>query len=145
MTKHVGGPETHEKLIERQTRYEQLAGTGTGRMFKIIYAATAEAIGSVGYWERDWRGESVYEIGWFVIPSFQGRGIASMATAQAIAMARSEGKHRFVHAFPSVDNPASNAICRKLGFTLLGECSFEFPPGNAMQSNDWRLDLLSST
>ena len=51
------------------------------------------------------------------------------------------GKHRFVHAFPSVDNAPSNAICRKAGFTLLGERDFEYPPGHPLRSNDWRFDL----
>ncbi len=45
-TKHLGGPESHEKLAERQTRYERLADSGTGRMFKIVDAATGEAVGS---------------------------------------------------------------------------------------------------
>jgi RimJ/RimL family protein N-acetyltransferase len=44
-------------------------------------------------------------------------------------------------AYPGVDNAASNAICRKLGFTLLGAEDFEYPPGHLMRCNDWRLDL----
>jgi hypothetical protein len=67
-----------------------------------------------------------------------------MATALAIAVARSERKHRFLHAFPSVDNAPSNAICRKLGFTLVEECEFEYPPGSFMRCNDWRLDLFAN-
>jgi RimJ/RimL family protein N-acetyltransferase len=140
MTEHLGGPESHEKIVERQARYER-ADSG---IFKIVDVATGDAVGSVVYWDRTWRGEEVYEIGWSVLPAFQGRGIAGMATAQAIAMARSEGKHRFLHAFPSVDNAGSNAICRKLGFTLVEECEFEYPPGNLMHCNDWRLDLRAS-
>jgi RimJ/RimL family protein N-acetyltransferase len=77
-----------------------------------------------------------------VLPAFQGRGIARTATAQAIAAARAEQTRRFVHAFPSVDNAPSNAICRKLGFTLLGEYDFEYPKGSFMRCNDWRLDLF---
>lgn len=137
---HLGGPESAEKIAERQIRYLQ-SGSSAGRMFKIVDATTGAAVGSVGYWEREWQGEQVYEAGWMVIPAFQGRGIASAATAQAIAAAKSDGKHRFVHAFPSVDNPPSNAVCRKLGFTLLGEYDFEYPPGATMRCNDWRLDL----
>jgi RimJ/RimL family protein N-acetyltransferase len=144
MTEHLGGPESEEKLVERQARYERIQDEGTGRMFKILDQATAEASGSVGYWEKDWRDECVYEIGWMVLPDFQGRGIASAATAEAIAAARAENKHRYLHAFPSVDNPPSNAICRKLGFSLLGECDFEFPPGNLLRCNDWRLDLVAN-
>jgi RimJ/RimL family protein N-acetyltransferase len=142
MTEHLGGPESPEKIAERQARYERLADSGKGRIFRIVDAATGEAVGSVGYWERIWRDEPIYEMGWSVLPRFQGRGIAGMATAQAITAARSEGRHRFMHAFPSVDNPPSNAICRKLGFTLVEECQFEYPAGSFMQCNDWRLDLL---
>ncbi|MGZ3602907.1 MAG: GNAT family N-acetyltransferase [Ktedonobacterales bacterium] len=136
MTEHLGGPETHEQLIKRQSRYERLVDSPTDRMFKIIDEATGEAIGSVGYWERDWRGEQVYEAGWSVLPAFQGQSIAGMATAQAVARAQADGKHRFLHAFPSIDNPPSNALCHKLGFTLLGECEFEYPKGHFMRCSD---------
>jgi RimJ/RimL family protein N-acetyltransferase len=137
MTEFLGGPESPEKLADRQRRY---AEPGSG-MFKIVDAGTGEGIGSVGFWEREWRGQTVYETGWMVIPAFQGRGIAAEATRQAIALARSNGGHRYMHAFPKVENAASNAICRKLGFELLGEENFEYPPGNPIRCNDWRLDL----
>ncbi len=143
MTKHLGGPESREKIAERQGRYERLADSGKGGMFKFVEADTGVATGSVGYWEKDWRDDIVWETGWSVLPEFQGRGIAGMATAQVVEAARSERKHRFLHAFPSVDNAPSNAICRKLGFTLLEELEFEYPPGNPMRCNDWRLDLFA--
>lgn len=142
MTEHLGGPESPEKLAERQGRYERLPEAGTGRMFKIVDAATSGAVGSVGYWEKEWRGGTVYETGWSVSPAFQGRGLATVGTGLAIEAARAERKHRFLHAFPSVDNAASNAICRKLGFTLLEAVDFEYPPGSLMRCNDWRLELF---
>ncbi|MGH3082517.1 MAG: GNAT family N-acetyltransferase [Gaiellaceae bacterium] len=138
MTEHLGGPESHEKIVERQARYVK-AESG---LYKIVHEETDEGAGWVGYWDKTWREQDVHEIGWAVLPAFQGRGIAGAATAQAIAVARSEQRHRFVHAFPSVDNAPSNAICRKLGFTLLGEYDFEYPKGSFMRCNDWRLDLF---
>src|SRR5260221_358347 len=111
-------------------------------MFKIIDDATGQAVGSVGYWERTWRDETVYETGWLVLPAFHGRGIASAATALALSWAREDRKQRFVHAFPAVDNAPSNAICRKLGFTLVEEITGEYPAGSVMRCNDWRLDLF---
>jgi RimJ/RimL family protein N-acetyltransferase len=72
---------------------------------------------------------------------YQGRGIAVAATARAIELARHADKHRFMHAFPSVENAPSNAICRKLAFGLLEACEFEYPKGRFMTCNDWRLDL----
>ncbi|MFN2590929.1 MAG: GNAT family N-acetyltransferase [Actinomycetota bacterium] len=141
MTTHLGGPESTDKINERQLRYERLADSGAGRMFKIVDDSTGEGMGSVGYWDRIWHGEPVYEMGWSVLPPFQGRGVGLAATAQAISAARSDGKHRYLHAFPSVQNKPSNGICRRLGFTLLGEFDFEYPPGHALRCNDWRLDL----
>jgi RimJ/RimL family protein N-acetyltransferase len=110
-------------------------------MFKIIDTATGAAVGSVGFWTKEWRDEQIYEIGWMVVPESQGRGIAAAATKLAIELARQDGKHRFLHAFPNLDNAPSNAICRKLGFELLEACEFEFPKGHFMTCNDWRLDL----
>ena len=142
MMEHLGGPESQEQLVERQARYEQLAEPD--RMFKIVDDATGEGIGSVGYWERTMPdGEVVWETGWFVLPAFQGRGIATAATALAIEHARNDGRHRSIHAYPSVDNPPSNAICRKLGFTLVEALDVGYPPssGNMLRCNDWRLVL----
>jgi RimJ/RimL family protein N-acetyltransferase len=143
MMEHLGGPESPEKIAERQLRYERLTNPAEAGVFKVVDQQTAEPVGWVGYWERTWRDEQVYEIGWSVLPAFQGQGIAGLATAQAIDAARSAAKHRFVHAFPSVDNAPSNAICRKLGFTLVEESEFEYPPGSFMRCNDWRLDLFA--
>ena len=139
MMVHLGGPESPEKIAERQQRYEQ---PGSG-MFKIVDVPSGQGAGSVGFWEREWRGRTAYEVGWSVRPAFQGRGIAVAATSLVLARARSSGTHRFVHAFPAVDNPASNAICRRLGFTLLEECRFEYPPGRWMECHDWQLDLTT--
>jgi RimJ/RimL family protein N-acetyltransferase len=144
MTEHLGGPEPEEKIVERQGRYERIDGSGTGRMFKIVDEASGEPAGSVGYWEKGWRDETVYETGWSVLPEFQGRGIAAEATRQVIGAARAERRHRYLHAFPAVENAPSNAICRKLGFELLGAFDFEFPPGHPMRCNDWRLDLFAA-
>ena len=145
MMEHLGGPESAESIAQRQRRYQRLPGTGEGQMFKIADAATGEGLGSVGYWERESSEGLVYETGWLVLPAFQGRGAATSATAQVIARARAAGKHRFLYAYPSVDNAPSNAICRRLGFTLIRVSEYEYPPdsGNILSCNDWRLDLFA--
>ncbi len=142
MTEHLGGPESPEKLLDRQQRYAAIGGTGKGRMFKVVDVGSAEGVGSVGYWERTYADLTVWETGWSVIPEFQGRGIAAAAMRLLIEAARKDDKHRFMDAFPSIDNGPSNALCRKLGFELLGETDFEFPPGNLIHGNHWRLDLF---
>ncbi|MFJ9611330.1 GNAT family N-acetyltransferase [Kitasatospora sp. NPDC101176] len=143
MKRHVGGPETDEQLLVRHRRYLDFVPSGLGCMYRIVLLPEGEAVGTVGYGTRTWRGETVHEMGWNVLPGHQGRGIAVAAARAAVAAARREGAHRHLHAFPSVDNPASNAVCAKAGFTLLGETDFEFPPGRFMRSHDWRVDLRS--
>ena len=60
------------------------------------------------------------------------------------SVARADGRHRYLHAYPKVAHAASNAICRKAGFTLLGEVDFEYPKGVPIRCNDWRYDLHQS-
>jgi len=141
MTKHVGGPESPEKLAERQSRYEK----ADSRQYKVVVETGGEGVGWVGYWETTWHDQPVWEIGWAVIPSFQGRGVAGSATAQLIEKARAEQLHQYVHAFPTLANAPSNAICRKLGFTLLGEIDFPARQGGFVRCNDWRFGLFASS
>lgn len=141
MTRYLGGPEPPEQIRKRHRRYLAMGDSGKARMFVIVAGAERTPAGSVGYWEREGHEQTVWETGWSVLPEFQGMGLATSGTALAIERARAEGKHRYMHAYPSIDNAPSNAICRKLGFTLLGAFDFEYPPGNPMRCNDWRLDL----
>jgi len=140
MTKHLGGPESEEKIRARLGRYMAIKGSDRGMMFVIVVEPGAEAAGSIGYWVREWRGETVWEAGWSVVPELQGLGIATKALALTLEEARREPTHRSIHAFPSIDNGPSNALCRKLGFALVGECDFEYPPGNPLRCNDWLIE-----
>jgi len=140
MMAHLGGPETPEQIRKRHERYLHLPETD--HMFKVLWGPNVEAAGSIGYWEKSWRDQQVYETGWSILPAYQGHGIATKAGEMVIERARKERRHQFMHAFPSVSNAASSAICRKLGFTLIEECQVEYPPGHPLTINDWRLDLF---
>lgn len=149
MRHHVGGPEPEEKLLARHRRYLAMPETGRGCMYAILLGN--EMVGSINYHQRDWRGEQIYETGWNVLPPYQGRGIAAAAGTALIAIASEAARRpdapRHLHAFPSVGNASSNALCNRLGFTLLGACDFEYPAGSStlMRSNDWCLDLVDHT
>jgi RimJ/RimL family protein N-acetyltransferase len=132
----VGGPETAEKIADRNAKY----ATDPHQLKISVDGAPA---GWVGLWERDWHGERVYEIGWSVLPAFQGQGVAKTATRLAIAHARAieSPRPQAIHAFPNVDNAPSNGVCRAAGFTLLGETAFEYPPGHVDQCNNWRIEV----
>ncbi|GAA1604236.1 MULTISPECIES: GNAT family N-acetyltransferase [Kribbella] len=138
MTAYLGGPETPEKLRDRHRKYVDNAFTG--QMFVILTAA-GERAGSIGYWEHAEGDETVWETGWAILPEFQGRGLATEAVHEVAKVAAASGSHRTLHAYPGVANTASNALCRKAGFTALGERDFEYPKGHWMRCNDWSLDL----
>jgi RimJ/RimL family protein N-acetyltransferase len=134
---HVGGAESDKKIAKRHARY-----VDDPFQFAIVDGAAGARVGWVGFWAREWRGETVFEIGWSVLPAFHGRGLASAGAAQAVQAARAAGGAPAIHAFPAVDNVASNGVCRRVGFDLVDPAlTFEHPPGNVMVVNDWRLAL----
>ncbi|MBP0456626.1 GNAT family N-acetyltransferase [Streptomyces montanisoli] len=148
---HLGGPETDEQVLVRHRRYVGMSARSAAedRMFRVVLVpeeshAPAPSVGLVGFWEHVWQGRGMYESGWGLLAAFQGRGIAAAAARAVAEQARAQRAHRFLHAFPSVTNPGSNAVCRRAGYTLLGECAFEYPPGSMMRCNNWRLDLAAS-
>ena len=140
MTRYLGGPESPEAIEPRYRRYPT-ADPATNGLFAIVAGPEAAPVGWTGFWESEWDGELVWECGWSILPEAQGRGVATAAAALMIFEARGRRHHRRLCAFPSVDNIASDALCRALGFTCLGEVEVEYPKGSLMRSNDWHLDL----
>jgi len=143
MMKYLGGPQDPDKILQAHRRYLALAVQSKGGKFKIVFGHPSVVAGSVGYRERTWQDKVIYEMGWSVFPEHQGQGIAGRAAAVLLLRIRSEKKYRFLHAFPSVSNPQSNSICKRLGFTNVEECETEYPAGCFMRSNNWRLDLFA--
>ncbi len=139
MTEHIGGPEIAAAIERRHERYLAMTDPAEGAMFAIVLVPSGTAVGSVGYWPRDEGAGQVWETGWFVLPEFQGKGIATAATLLAVQAAW-EAVRRPVHAYPNVDNAASNAIARKVGFRLLGSQRFEYPKDHWMTCNDWVIE-----
>jgi len=143
MTAHLNGPETVEQVEDRHARYLTYRESGEARMFAVLLDGAA--VGSIGYWEVRWHERDAWETGWFVLPEAQGRGVAARALALLIddARARSDESRRHVLvAFPGVDNPASNAVCLRAGFTHIGSMTEVFR-GQALEMNEWALDLAT--
>jgi len=141
MMEHLGGAETADQIARRHERYLHEPSTERGGMFTITLRADSAVVGTIGFWATTWQGELVYEAGWMVLPEYAGRGIATLAASMIVARASAEPQYRSLHAFPSVSNLASNAVCRKAGFTNRGECTFEYPKKHFMQCNDWCVEL----
>ena len=135
MMEHINGPLSAEQA--RETLERQLADD----VWSYVIATDDGDAGSVVLWTND-RGES--EIGWMVLPPFQGRGLGKAATAELLARADRDGRWGGIHAFPAVTNGASNAICRSLGFDLVApELEFEFS-GQTLVCNHWRREPQDS-
>ncbi|MGO4680616.1 GNAT family N-acetyltransferase [Microbacterium sp. 2MCAF23] len=136
MTAHLVATESAEELEQRHLRY--LKDDLPGRMLVIVDGS--ESVGTIGYWETLEGGEVVWETGWGVLPAYQGRGFAGLALQELLAIVRDDGRHDEIHAYPSVDNEPSNALCRRAGFTLRATRRFPFR-GEELLSNDWALAL----
>jgi len=138
MTRFIGGPEADDKIAARHERYLD-ADPETNGLFTILVGQ--EPVGWVGFWESAWGGAAEWECGWHVLGEHQGRGVAGAAARLLLDEARTRDRHRFVDAFPAVDNVASNALCRRLGFRDLGDAEVEYPKGSMMRARHWRFDL----
>src|SRR5260370_39696086 len=113
MMAHLGGPETAEQLATRHRRYVEAANLDSTYVFSIIVDPGHLPVGQVAFWERSWREEAVFEMGWSVVPEFHGHGIGSRGAGLAPAPARQTRQDRVLHGFASVDNAAPNPVCRE--------------------------------
>ncbi|MWB97249.1 GNAT family N-acetyltransferase [Agromyces seonyuensis] len=138
MTRHLGGPETAEQVLDRHERYLRYWQTGEAQMYRIdVDGAPA---GGIGFWQVEHDGEPAYETGWEVEPAFHGRGVAREALRQVTRLVAEVGDRRLLVAYPGVDNPGSNALCAGAGFerTRTGTMPWR---GGELTCNVWELDV----
>jgi RimJ/RimL family protein N-acetyltransferase len=64
MNIYLGGPESPGKIRERHERYRQSIHSGQDHVFVIVVGPGRVAAGSVVYWEKEWRSQHVWEMGW---------------------------------------------------------------------------------
>jgi GNAT superfamily N-acetyltransferase len=108
MMEHLGGPLPREGLADKLRLDVASAEAGDSWIFKIVPDDDPHAAaGTVCIWEHEWRGRSINEIGWMVLPAFQGRGLGSEAVRSILQRARAESRWDVVHAFPPVANARS--------------------------------------
>lgn len=141
MMTELGGALPREGIEEKVARDVQDAKSGAA-LIKMIIPDDAEpgtVAGSAVLWTSERDGEPISEIGWMVLPEFQGKGVGKQAVRMLLEIARGQGRWGLVHAFPGVTNGPSNGICRSLGFTLAGEKEVEFS-GRVLRSNHWVID-----
>ncbi len=138
MTAHLGGPETEAEVRERHARYLRLNETGESCMLRIDVDGVPA--GGIGYWPVEHDGMPAFEAGWSVEPRWQGRGVATQALRQLIRLVADDGTRTLLVAYPGVDNPASNALCRRAGFEHRGSATAPWR-GGELTFNNWVLDM----
>lgn len=141
---HLNEPESTETIKKRHEKTVAMSkNQKAGCQYTILAGEKNEPAGNVGYWESEWKGQKGWEMGWFVLPEYQGQGLATEAARHIISQLAELNSCKQVFAFPSVNNSSSNAICRKLGFTLTEEFNIEYPQrsGKLLKANIWILNL----
>jgi RimJ/RimL family protein N-acetyltransferase len=136
----IGGPRPEADVRAAHKRRLFLMDKGEAHMYKIIADGSDEVLGTIGIWKIDQKGSQTFEMGWFVLPKHQGKGVATEAARLIISQVRSNPEVRYLHAYPAVTNAASNTIARKIGMENLGQFDNEGFAG-VLRCNDWCIDL----
>lgn len=143
MMAELGGPLPRDRVEETVRRHVRENRSGAALACLIVSEGDPMTVaGTVSAAERELDGEQLAEIGWAVLPEFQGRGLATGAVRLLLARLRAERPWPSVHAFPGIANVPSNAVCRSTGFTLLGQREIEYA-GRLLPANHWRFDLVA--
>lgn len=141
MMADLGGPLPRDGMADKVAR-DVRAAAGDTQWIKMIVPdeARPDAVaGNVVIWSHDEDGAPMSEIGWMVLPEFQGRGLGKLAVRTLLGLARDDGRWGLVHAFPATSNGPSNGICRSVGFRFTGERDVTFA-GRVIRSNHWVID-----
>lgn len=141
---HIGGPRPEADVRAAHKRRLDLKEKGEAHMYKVVADHSDEVLGTIGFWKIDGKGPQTYEMGWLVLPEHQGKGVATEAAHLILSQARSDPEVRYLHAYPSVANIASNVIARKIGMKNAGEFDNEGFAG-VLRCNDWRIGLCQTS
>jgi RimJ/RimL family protein N-acetyltransferase len=137
MMAHLGGPRPVEEMEDKLRR--DVANATADREWTLMICPGDDpsvVAGTVSLWLHEVSRTWLSEIGWMVLPEYQGKGLAKRAVGEVLSRAFADGRWGSIHAFPGVGNAPSNAICRSLGFALEGEQDFVFA-GKRLRVNHW--------
>lgn len=108
--------------------------------FSVILRETGQWIGRVGPIRPE--GWPAPEVGWGLLPAFQGRGFACEAAQAAIRFAFEQLGWPAVHHVIAPDNLASIAVARRLGSRMIGPVQLP-APYEATRNDLWGQDLAA--
>ena len=138
MMADLGGPLPETEISGVHQR--RLDGMAADRLwyFTVELEPDGPAVGTICLWSDTVEGGYRSEAGWAILHEHQGRGLATEALRLLLERARADGRWGDIHAFPGESNGASNAVCRKGGFTNIGVEVVEYA-GRQLRCNHWVL------
>ncbi|MFB6836134.1 GNAT family N-acetyltransferase [Streptomyces sp. NPDC056361] len=141
MMADLGGPLPREGMADKVRRDAQQAADDLAWLKVIVPDASSPDVvaGTVALWSHDTGDGPMSEIGWMVLPEFQGLGLGKRAVRTLLEQARDQNRWGLVHAFPATSNAASNGICRSVGFRLLAQVETAFA-GRVLKTDHWVMD-----
>ncbi|MBT2408601.1 GNAT family N-acetyltransferase [Streptomyces sp. ISL-87] len=144
MMADLGGPLPREGMEGKVQRDVHKATADLDWIKMIIPDATTPEVvaGTVTIWSHETEDGPISEIGWMVLPEFQGRGLGKLAVRTLLEQARDEDRWGLVHAFPATSNGASNGICRSLHFRFIAERDVTFAD-RVLRTNHWTTNPLT--
>jgi ribosomal-protein-alanine N-acetyltransferase len=110
---------TLEETRVQMVYYDQLWRSGKGTWWKIKDRNTSQNVGAIGFNNY----ESLHlkcEIGYWLLPSFWGRGIVTEVFPAVIRYLFDVKKVHRIEALIEVENKASCSVAERAGFTLEG-------------------------
>jgi RimJ/RimL family protein N-acetyltransferase len=134
----LGGPQPPESIPKTHAR--RLKHVDAGDLWLVIEPEPGVAAGTIGVWPTTQEGIDMFEVGWMVLPRFQRQGVATRALSLLIKRCRAEPRIDAVHAFPGASNIASNALCRRAGFTWIAEMEVLYGE-RPLRVNHWELGV----
>ncbi len=116
---------THDSTIERDklSAYIKYIYSFYGFGYWGVYlSGSNRLIGRCGIEWKEFDGEAIYELGYFIDPDFQGKGYGSEIVCAAIKYCMKELAIPKIVAFIAPDNFKSLRLAEQVGLNKVGEC-----------------------
>jgi len=121
MMRYLGGLWTPEQVADAITEWHGDWGVERRWSGTLVSKGNGEVIGTAGLTENTLPDDPGFELSWFILPEHQRQGFAAEITTRLLHFAFTNLGAARVVAETHPDNPASNGLLKKLGFTCLGE------------------------
>jgi RimJ/RimL family protein N-acetyltransferase len=136
----VPSPYSEDDARTFVTRSHQAFDRGTAAPMVVVSPATGEFLGTCGIVDREPH-DLVAEVGYWVAAHARKAGVATAATRLVCRWAFDRLGLERIHLEAAVENAASNAVARAVGFRLEGTLRSAASAGHDGRSGGERLDV----